>query len=73
MTMRKNSILMLVWVLAIIAGVLMSGCAAPGLTKNEVKRRHQDALQNDQWQIQDDIDAVFLFDRPGRLSDKMVR
>jgi outer membrane biogenesis lipoprotein LolB len=71
--MKKNSVLMLVLVLVGVAGLLLSGCAAPGLTKKEVDRRHQDAIQNDLWQLQDDIDAVFLFDRPGRLSDKMVR
>lgn len=73
MTMRKNNVLMLVCVLAIITGVFLSGCKAPGLTRKEVHRRHYDTIQNSMWQMQDDVDAVFLLDRPGRLSDKMVR
>lgn len=49
------------------------GLAAPGLTKEEVNQRHLEAIHNDLWQIQDDIDAFFLFDRPGRLSRLSVR
>jgi len=69
--MRKNCILM--GVMAIAAGAFLSGCKAPGLTQKEVHRRHYDAIQNNTWQMQDDVDAVFLLDRPSRLSDKMVR
>ena len=71
--MRKNNVLMLVCVLAVVAGAFLSGCKAPGLTRDEVDRRHHDTIQNNWWQVQDDVDAVFLLDRPGRISDKMVR
>ena len=60
-------------VLLVAVSVLATGCAAPGLTKNEVHRRHINKFQNDLWQIQDDIDAVLMIDRPGRLSSMMVR
>lgn len=49
------------------------GLAAPGLTKEEVNQRHVEAIRNDLWQLQDDIDAFFLFDRPGRLNRLTVR
>lgn len=49
------------------------GLAAPGLTKEEVNQRHLDAIHNDLWQLQDDIDAVFLFDRPSRINRLTVR
>ena len=71
--MRKNTGLVMVWVLAIVAGAFLAGCAAPGRTRAEVNQRHRDTIQNDLWQIQDDVDAVLLLDRPNRLSDKMVR
>ena len=49
------------------------GLAAPGLTKEQVNQRHVEAIQTDLWQMQDDIDAVFLFDRPGRMHRLTVR
>ncbi|MCI0499646.1 MAG: hypothetical protein L0Y36_08205 [Planctomycetales bacterium] len=70
----KNAIFM---TLVIVMGVVLlgglTGCAAPGLTKEQVHQRHYEAIQNDLWQLQDDIDAFFLFDRPGRMSPMMVR
>jgi L-cystine uptake protein TcyP (sodium:dicarboxylate symporter family) len=49
------------------------GLAAPGLTKEQVNQRHVEAIRVDMWQLQDDIDAVFLFDRPGRMHRMPVR
>jgi len=49
------------------------GLAAPGLTKEQVNQRHLEKLQTDNWQLQDDIDAFFLFDRPGRMNRLIVR
>lgn len=49
------------------------GLAAPGLTKEQVHQRHYEAIRTDLWQIQDDIDAFFLFDRPGRMHRLSVR
>jgi hypothetical protein len=68
--------LLLLAVLAVVTGCSSgkaSGLAAPGLTKEEVNQRHVEAIKNDWWQLQDDIDAVFLFDRPGRLNRLSVR
>ena len=49
------------------------GLAAPGLTKEQVNQRHHEAIKVDMWQLQDDIDAFFLFDRPGRMHRLVVR
>jgi hypothetical protein len=69
--------LLLLLVLAAMTGCSSGkavGLAAPGLTKEEVNRRHVETIENNTWmQLQDDIDAVFLFDRPGRLNRLSVR
>lgn len=71
--MKKISRIMLVLVAAIAVGGVLSGCQAPGRTKEEVSRRHHEAVQQNFLQVQDDIDALFLLDRPSRLSESMVR
>ncbi len=59
--------------LLMTVSILTAGCAAPGLTKQEVHRRHKNVFNNDLLQMQEDIDAVLMIDRPSRLSDMMVR
>ena len=49
------------------------GLAGPGLTKDEVNHSHSAAIRTDRGQLQDDIDAFFLFDRPGRMHRLSVR
>jgi hypothetical protein len=49
------------------------GFGAPGLTKEQVNQRHVEAIKVDWWQFQDDLDAAFLFDRPGRMHRLVVR
>lgn len=49
------------------------GLDAPGMTKQQVNQYHYEAIQTDLWQMQNDIDAFFLFDRPGRMSRWSVR
>ena len=72
--MRKRlfSPVILVILLATVS-ILSTGCAAPGLTRNEVHRRHINVINNDLLQMQEDIDAVLWIDRPKRLSSMMVR
>jgi hypothetical protein len=68
-------------VLLLAAIVALTGCSngvaigldAPGLTKQQVNQRHVEAIKTDLWQLQDDIDAFFLFDRPGRMHRLAVR
>jgi hypothetical protein len=60
-------------ILLMAVSILSTGCAAPGLTRKEVHRRHINTFRNDLWQMQDDIDAILMIDRPNRLSNMMVR
>ncbi|MCE5186025.1 MAG: hypothetical protein LLF76_07870 [Planctomycetaceae bacterium] len=56
-----------------VLGMFMTGCKAPGLTKKQVDMRHRETIQQNMLQFQDDIDSVFLFDRPSRMSPMYVR
>ena len=49
------------------------GCSSPGESADDIHRRHARTLKTNLLQTQDDLDAVLLFDRPGRLSDKVTR
>jgi hypothetical protein len=79
--MRKTITTVLLLVMATVILTGLTGCAsgktyglaAPGLTKEEVNQRHLEAIRTDTWQLQDDIDAFFLFDRPGRMHRLIVR
>ena len=79
--MRQTIMTVLLLVTAAVILTGLTGCtsgktyglAAPGLTKEQVNQRHLEAIQTDNWQLQDDIDAFFLFDRPGRMSRLIVR
>lgn len=72
--MRQQLFLPVILVILLAAvSILATGCAAPGMTKKEVHRRHIDMVNNNLLQMQDDIDAVLLIDRPSRLSDMVVR
>ena len=72
MAMKKNSGWLAVALVAVLA-VYLAGCSSPGMTKAEVKRKHERATQNNMWQIQDDLDEIFLLDRPSRLSEHIIR
>lgn len=71
--MKKNRIITVVLVLAVITGLCLTGCSGMGRTKQEVHRDHYNTVQHQLWQMQDDVDAVFMLDRPNRLSEKIVR
>lgn len=49
------------------------GLAAPGLTKEQVNQRHVETIKVNWWELQDDVDAFFLFDRPSRMNRLSVR
>jgi hypothetical protein len=71
--MKNQIVIVLLLTVAAVLSVVLTGCAAPGLTRAEVHQRHHEAIQTDLWQLQDDIDAFFLFDRPGRMHRLPVR
>ena len=51
----------------------LCGCSSPGETRTEVNERHMRVIKTQNRQIQDDMDAVLLLDRPSKLSDKITR
>jgi hypothetical protein len=64
------------WVAALMVAfsglLVVNGCTV-GESSDEVRVRHDRMLNNNLGRIQDDFDAVFLFDRPGRMSEQPVR
>jgi len=59
-------------VLVIVAACLI-GCAASGEDVSAVKRRHQHIIWNNSQQIQSDVDAYLMLDKPSKLSDRIIR
>jgi len=55
------------------AVLLFSGCGGQGETAREVNLRHNYIMYGNLRQIQEDLDAVFLLDKPGTLSDRYQR
>jgi len=59
---------------ALIGALSGCGCAGtPGETAEEVHTRHVGIMKTNCLEMQDDIDAVLMLDKPSRLSDKLVR
>lgn len=57
-----------------VTALCFSGCfKAAGETTSEVHQRHMRVINTSRRQMQDDIDALLLMDRPSRLSDKVIR
>jgi len=71
---RHVRLVLCLFVLSMVVSCLL-GCnaGAPGLTAREVHRRHVDTMKTGILQMQDDIDAVLMIDRPSRLSEKATR
>ncbi|NLH15029.1 MAG: hypothetical protein GX455_00475 [Phycisphaerae bacterium] len=60
--------------MVILSGLLViGGCGTVGESSDEVRVRHDRVINNNLGRIQDDVDAVFLLDRPGRMSPQPVR
>lgn len=52
----------------------LPGCfKGAGETTGEIHQRHMRVITTSRRQMQDDIDAVLLLDRPSKLSDKVIR
>lgn len=79
--MKKQAFFSLLLAAVILMSMGLAGCSsgkvyglgAPGLTKEEVNQRHYDAIHTNMLQMQDDIDAFFLIDRPSRAHRLIVR
>jgi hypothetical protein len=67
----------LCWVAAMLvvmsALLVVAGCGTVGESPDEVRVKHDRMINNNLGRIQDDVDAVFLLDRPGRMSEQPVR
>ncbi|MCK4998414.1 MAG: hypothetical protein KAS23_02725 [Anaerohalosphaera sp.] len=73
-TISNYTRLVLCLCVAILALSCLTGCqAGAGETRAEVNRRHGRVFNTGMLRIQDDVDSLFLLDRPTRLSDKYVR
>lgn len=57
----------------IVITVWMSGCAAPGESRAEIRQRHLGIVNVQMQQIQNDWDALFLLNKSSKLSDMYVR
>ena len=71
--MKKQVFPFIMLLVLVAVSLLATGCAAPGMTPNEVHRRHVDTWSIQKLQFQDSVDAFLLIDRPGRLSPMYVR
>lgn len=75
--MKNASVFVCKAILAVFLSVLVFlpyGCAyeQPGETLAEGKRRHKRVLRINNQEMMEDIDKVFLLDRPSRLTDKRI-
>lgn len=73
--MNKHKVVLRVVVFLVAALGLagMFGCRGPGMTKDDVHRRHLDVVDVNTQLIQDDIDKVLMLDQPSRQSEYIVR
>ncbi len=53
--------------------ICISGCAGAGETASEVRDRQITVMKSGLKMVQDDVDAVWLLDKPTKLSDKLTR
>ncbi|HPD47971.1 MAG TPA: hypothetical protein P5279_15095 [Anaerohalosphaeraceae bacterium] len=53
--------------------VALLGCAGTGQTRAETQRNHSDVVKTNWGMMQDDLDAIFMLDKPSRLSSRYVR
>ncbi len=71
--MKKQVFPFIMLLVLVAVSLLATGCAAPGLTQEEVHRRHVDTWSTQMLQLQDSVDAWLMIDRPPRTSPMYVR
>ena len=65
---------MLCFCVLCVTALYLSGCMrSAGETKSQVHQRRMRVIDTSKRQMQDDIDATFLLDKPSRLNDKVIR
>jgi len=73
--MKNALVLMLLGIVLCVLIFWLGGCrysAQPGETVAEGHRRHLRNLSINRQTMMEDIDAVMLFERPSRLSEKKI-
>ena len=73
--MKLDMIIKCISLCCLLAGtsVVLTGCAAPGETSQEVSRRHSEVVRRNMLLVQDDVDRLLMLDEPSRASDKLIR
>ena len=71
--MKKQAFVITMLLVLVAVSLLSTGCAAPGMTKEQVHRRHVDALDTQMLELQESIDAWLMLDRPPRTTRYYVR
>ena len=78
--MKNRVVILVLLTAAVLLSITLTGCGgpkmtwgAPGLTSQQVNQRHYETIQVGLWELQDDIDAFWMFDRPGRMNRLSVR
>jgi hypothetical protein len=70
----KYSWVMFRFCILCVTALCLSGCfKGPGETTSQIHQRQMRVINTSRRQMQDDIDSVFLLDKPGRLNDKVIR
>jgi len=70
--MKKGLIVTLLVVALCSLALCLIGCQQEGETFAEGRRRHKRNLSINNEQMMEDLDSVFLFDEPSRLTDKRI-
>ena len=73
---KKSKWVSKLWIVCLVVFCisLLSGCkGAPGMTVKDVDRRHYHSIYSNWLMFQDDLDSIFLIDRPSRLTPMYSR
>ena len=70
----KYSGVMFRFCILFVTVLCLSGCMrGAGETKSQVHQKHMRVIDTSKRQLQDDVDALLLLDKPSRLNDKVIR
>ena len=70
----KYSRVMFRFCILCVTALCLSGCfRGAGETTSQIHQRHMRVIDTSRRQMQDDIDATLLLDKPSKLSDKVIR
>ena len=70
----KCSRVMFCFCILCVTALCLSGCfKGTGETTSQIHQKHMRVINTSRRQMQDDIDAVLLLDKPSKLNDKVIR